>query len=79
MPPTRYGWDDDHVSFALVTEIGEPDSYREAIDADDHGKWITTMEQEMNCLDRNQTWILVDRSKDSKVIGCRWIFHMKNI
>jgi len=44
--PTRYDWDEDYVSFALVTETGKPDSYREAIKADDHDKWITTMEQE---------------------------------
>ena len=44
MPPIRYEWEDDHVSFALVTEIGDPDSYREAIEADDHDKWITAME-----------------------------------
>ena len=28
MPPTRYDWDENHVSFALVTEIGEPDVTR---------------------------------------------------
>ena len=71
MPPTRYGWDDDHVSFALVTETGVPDNYREAIEADDHSKWITTMEQEIKSLDRNQTWTLVDLPKDFKAIGCR--------
>ena len=38
VPPTRYGGEDDHVSFALVTEIGDPSSYREAIEADDHNK-----------------------------------------
>ena len=38
MPPTRYGWDEDHVSFALVIETREPDSYREAIEAYDHDK-----------------------------------------
>jgi len=38
VPPTKYGWDDDHVSFALVTVTGETDSYREAIEADDHDK-----------------------------------------
>jgi len=31
VPPKRYDWDYDLVSFALVTKIGEPDSYREAI------------------------------------------------
>ena len=40
VPPIIYGWNDDHVSFALVTETGEPDSYRKAIKADDHDKWI---------------------------------------
>ena len=25
VPPTIYGWDDDHVSFALVKKIGEPE------------------------------------------------------
>ena len=62
VPPTKYGWDDDHVSFALVTKTGEPDNYREAIEADDHDKWITIMEQDLESLDRNQIWTLVDRS-----------------
>ena len=53
--PTRYDWKDDHVSFTIVTERGDPDSYREAIEADDHIKWITVMEQEIKSLDRNQT------------------------
>ena len=38
MPPTRYGWEDNHVFFALVTETGEPDNYKEAIEADDYGE-----------------------------------------
>ena len=36
VPPIRYEWDEHHVSFALVTETGEPDSYRKAIEVDDH-------------------------------------------
>ena len=60
VPPTRYGLEDDHVSFAVVIETGDPDSYRKVIKADDHGKWITAMEQDMESFDRKQTWILVD-------------------
>ena len=56
VPPTRYGY---------------PDSYKKAIEADDHDKWITAMEQEMDSLDRKQTWKLIDHSKDSKAIGRR--------
>ena len=38
MPLIRYGWEDDHVSFALVKNAGDPCSYKEAIKADDHDK-----------------------------------------
>jgi len=78
VPPTRYGWEDDHVSFVLVTETGDPDSYREAIEADDYDKWITAIEQEMESLNRNQTWTLVDLPKVSKAIGWRWVFRKKD-
>ena len=78
MPPTRYGWEDDHVLFAIVTETRDPDSYMKVIEGDDHDKWITTMEKEMESLGRNQTWTLVDLSKDSKIIGCTWVFHKKD-
>ena len=29
-------------------------------------------------LDRNQTWTLIDLLKDSKIIGCRWVFRKKD-
>jgi len=74
VPPTRYDWEDDHVSFTLVTETGDPSSYREAIEA---AKWITAMKQEMESLDRNQIWTLVDLPKDSKATGYKWVFRSK--
>ena len=55
MPPIRYDWEDDHVSFALIIETRDPSSYGEAIEADDNDKWITVMEQEMESFDRNRT------------------------
>ena len=55
VPPTRYDWENDHVSIALITETSDPSCYREAMEADDHDKWITAKEQEMEPLNRNQT------------------------
>jgi len=53
--PIRYGWDEDQVTFALVTEAGDPSSYKEAIDVNDSDKWAIAMEQEMKSLEKNQT------------------------
>jgi len=38
VPPARYGWEDEYVSITLVTETGDPSSYRKAFEADDHSK-----------------------------------------
>jgi len=56
MPLIRYAWEDDHVSFVLAIETGDPDSYREAIGADDHDKWIIAIEYEMEFLDRSRSF-----------------------
>src|SRR4051812_33725630 len=72
----RYGWD-DHVSFALVTEAGDMGCYRDPIVANDHEKWVTAMEEEMESLERNETWLLVDLPKGSKAIVAGGCFRRK--
>ena len=32
----------------------------------------------MKSLNRNQIWTLVNLTKDSKAIDCRWVFHKKD-
>ncbi|KAG7567097.1 Integrase catalytic core, partial [Arabidopsis thaliana x Arabidopsis arenosa] len=39
--------------------------------------WNGAIGEEMDSLIKNGTWILVDRPKDRKVIGCRWLFKIK--
>jgi len=31
----------------------------------------------MSTLERNETWEIVDRPKDKKAMGCRWIYTVK--
>ncbi|RDY05308.1 Copia protein, partial [Mucuna pruriens] len=35
------------------------------------------MKEEMKALEKNSTWKIVDRPKDKKVVGCRWIYTVK--
>nr|KYP55444.1 hypothetical protein KK1_001656 [Cajanus cajan] len=32
------------------------------------------MEKEMNSLIQNETWSLVDCSKEHSIVGCKWLF-----
>jgi len=36
------------------------------------------MEHEMESLEKNQIWNLVNLPKDSKMLGCMWVFRNKN-
>ncbi|RDX86836.1 hypothetical protein CR513_31779, partial [Mucuna pruriens] len=35
------------------------------------------MKEEIEALEKNSTWEIVDRPKDKRVVGCRWIYTVK--
>jgi hypothetical protein len=70
----------DHLSssfkaFSLsVSSIVVPKSYREALS---HPGWRKAMEEEMHALDLNHTWDLVHKPTGTSIVGCRWVFTVK--
>ncbi|EOY15694.1 DNA/RNA polymerases superfamily protein [Theobroma cacao] len=40
-------------------------------------RWVQTMEQQMLMVEKNGTWLLVDKPIDQHVIGTKWIFETK--
>ena len=40
-------------------------------------KWIAAMEEELSMIEKNQTWVLVDRPTHKNSIGVKWIFRTK--
>ncbi|XP_055824514.1 uncharacterized protein LOC129893047 [Solanum dulcamara] len=57
-----------------MSHITEPQSY---IEAASDPKWIEAMNVEIQALQDNQTWKVVDLPKGKKPIGCKWIFKVK--
>lgn len=80
-PPPDHLTEDSEVAFALAVfediDVEEPKDYYEAIRSADKKQWKAVAVDEMNSLEKNETWDVVDRPKDRKVIGCRWIFKIK--
>lgn len=54
--------------------VFEPAGYEEA-KADQN--WTNAMKEELNMIEKNQTWKLVERPQDRKVIGVKWVFRTK--
>jgi histone deacetylase 1/2 len=57
----------------LLTEL-EPTSYKTALK---DPKWLAAMKDEYNALLNNNTWTLTPLPSDRKVIGCKWVFRIK--
>ncbi|XP_076888468.1 uncharacterized protein LOC143538913 isoform X1 [Bidens hawaiensis] len=59
---------------SLLDKKSEPKSYLEA--ATDPN-WVAAMNNEIEALNRNHTWDLVELPPTRKTIGCKWIFKIK--
>jgi hypothetical protein len=58
---------------ALLSTV-EPSSFEEA-NKDEH--WIKAMDEELDQIEKNDTWELVPRPKDKNMIGTKWVFQNK--
>ena len=81
-PPIRFIEECNIASYALsvAEEIegnAEPSNYAEAITSADCKSWMTAMQEEMQSLEKNCTWELVNLPKEKKIVRCKWIFKRK--
>ena len=52
----------------------EPHNIRAALA---HPRWKAVMDEELDALHKNKTWVLVPRTSDMHVIGSKWVFKPK--
>ena len=60
--------------FALFSPIYDPLTFEEAIEEE---LWAQAMDEEIECIEKNQTWELVYVPKDKDVISVKWIYKTK--
>ncbi|XP_042972819.1 uncharacterized mitochondrial protein AtMg00820-like [Carya illinoinensis] len=59
---------------AIAEDNSEPSYYTKA---SKHSHWRNAMKLEFDALLKNQTWDLVPPNPHANVVGCRWIFKIK--
>jgi hypothetical protein len=60
-----------HVAFLSMTEP------KKIYEASQHDDWIRVMNEELDHIEKNNTWELVPRPEDKNVIGSKWVFKNK--
>jgi hypothetical protein len=55
----------------------DPRTYKEAMESRDVAFWKEAINDEMDSIIGNDTWILTDLPRGCKPLGCKWIFKRK--
>lgn len=58
-----------------VAEI--PKTYEEAVNSQQSKEWKDAMKEELESLEKNNTWELVEYPQGKNVIGSKWVFNIK--
>ena len=64
-PPKRYT---DFVFSVLFTDDGEPSCFEESIDCVENAKWKMAMKEEMDSLEKKNTWNWLNSPKIEKLL-----------
>ncbi|UYV73291.1 hypothetical protein LAZ67_10002537 [Cordylochernes scorpioides] len=60
-----------------LCEVSEPQTFEETVCSPVSDLWKNAMQEELNCLEERQTWVITNLPKNKKVIGNRWVFKIK--
>lgn len=62
---------------AMFTLDNEPRTLKDAKESDEWSQWRKAMDEEISALEKNKTWILVDRPAGVKPIKNKWVYKLK--
>lgn len=67
----------ERINLAALEAANDPTNYKEAMEREDSAQWEEAMRQELESLEKNNVWELVDRPKDENIVTNRWVFVIK--
>lgn len=69
--------EDMSIDQALFAIEDEPLTVSEALEGSEGEQWKLAMDREMDSLNKNGTWTLIDRPQGAKTVKCKWVFKRK--
>ncbi|GJT45562.1 hypothetical protein Tco_0954277 [Tanacetum coccineum] len=62
---------DNYVFTTSLNKINEPTTYLEAVK---DSRWVDAINQEMEALNRNETWEIMELPSNRRAIGSKWVY-----
>ena len=60
-----------------MSDDTKPTSYEEVLTSPNRDQWLIAMKEEMDSMDKNKVWELVDLPPNRKAIGNKWVLKIK--
>ena len=61
----------------FASDCDEPNSFDDAVNSERSRAWKAAMNEEIQALKNNKTWVLVKAPKDAQILTIRWVFKSK--
>jgi hypothetical protein len=65
---------ESNIAYCLLTENGEPSTFHKVIKSTNVSMWMTSMQEEIEALHKNNTWDLVPLPQERNAIGNKWVY-----
>ena len=75
--PERYSPVAFYSNCALLITDDDPRTVKEAVNSEDSKLWKKAMVEEMDALDKNEAWDIVELPAGRKSVGSKWLFKKK--
>lgn len=67
----------DYVTYLTMTDENDPVTVHEALSRKDCKLWKAAIQEELDALHKNNTWLLVKPAQGANVVDSKWIFRIK--
>uniref|UniRef100_A0ABD2WR87 Retrovirus-related Pol polyprotein from transposon TNT 1-94 n=1 Tax=Trichogramma kaykai TaxID=54128 RepID=A0ABD2WR87_9HYME len=76
--PIRYPkLDETSTIIANVCRLENPQTFEEAMNSAEKNEWAKAMDREIEVLNKNKTWKLVEKNEDKQAIDVKWVYNRK--
>ena len=83
IPKKLYPIEDDVIVYSFtipkvyVTNLSDIKMPKNIEEASMDERWKSAMDKEINALEKNSTWEIIDVHNNKKTLGCKWLFNIK--
>lgn len=77
-PVNLYGNPVTHFIYINYVNAIVPNTYEEAMNSNEKKEWLKAMNTEMQCLNKNNTWRIVEKPINKKIIDVKWVYKKKS-